>query len=73
MPPLPNENYLWASLIWGAIGSGYLIYGWKQKAAIPLAGGAVITVVSFFLPALPMTLAGFAAMGMVYWLLKEGC
>ena len=69
---LMNENFLWASLVWGAVGSGYLIYGWRQKAAIPFAGGAAITVASMFLPALPMSLASLAAMGLVYWLLKQG-
>ena len=69
---LMNESFLWASLLWGAVGSGYLLYGWKQRAAIPFAGGAAITVFSFFLPALPMTFSSLAAMGLVYWLLKIG-
>jgi len=69
---LMNQNFLWASLFWGAVGSGYLIYGWRQQAAIPFAGGAAITACSFFLPALWMTLACLAAMGLVYWLLKQG-
>ena len=28
-----NENFLLASLFWGSIAFGYLIYGWKQKIA----------------------------------------
>jgi hypothetical protein len=67
-----NENFLFASLIWGGIGSGYLVYGWKQKAAIPLAGGAAMTAASIMLPALPMTFASLAIIGLVYWLLKRG-
>lgn len=67
-----NERFLFASVIWGAVGSGYLIYGWKQKAYIPLAGGAAMTGASFFLPALPMSLASLAIMGLVYWLLRQG-
>ena len=66
-----NENFLWASVIWGGVGSGYLVYGWKQKAAIPLAGGAAMTGASIFLPALPMTFASLAIIGLVYWLLKH--
>ena len=69
---LMNENFLWASLVWGAVGSGYLLYGWRQHAAIPFAGGAAITVFSFYLPALPMTFASLAVMGIVYWLLRQG-
>ncbi len=69
---LMNQNFLWASLLWGAVGSGYLIYGWRQKASIPLAGGAALTAISFFLPALWMTLAGVIIMLAVWWLLKQG-
>ena len=67
-----NQNFLWASLLWGAVGGGYLVYGWRQKAAIPLAVGAALTAISFFLPALWMSLAGVAIMFAVWWLLKQG-
>jgi hypothetical protein len=69
---LMNENFLWASMIWGAVAGGYWIYGWRQKSAIPLAGGAAMMAFSFFLPALPMSFACLAAIGIVYWLLKQG-
>lgn len=69
---LMNENFLWASLIWGAIGGGYFIYGWRQKSGIPLAGGAAMTPASYFLPALPMSIACLAAIGLVWWLLRQG-
>jgi hypothetical protein len=67
-----NENFLWASLIWGAVASGYLIYGWRQRAAIPFAGGVAMTAASFFLGALPMSLACVAVIGMVWWLIRQG-
>ena len=67
-----NSANLWASVIWGGIGGGYLIYGWRQKESWPLAGGVVMTL-ACFLPALPMTLVSIAAMVAVYWLLKHGC
>ena len=69
---LLNQKFLWASVIWGAIASGYLIYGWRQKAAIPFLGGAVMMAVSCFLPALPMSLICLATIAVVYWLLKQG-
>ena len=68
---LMNQKFLWASCVWGAIASGYLIYGWRQRAAIPFVGGAVMTGVSFFLPALPMSLICIAIMVLVYWLAKR--
>jgi len=68
-----DEHFLWASVIWGAVASGYFIYGWRQKAPIPLAGGAAMTAVSFFLPALWMSVASVAIILAVWWLLKHGC
>jgi hypothetical protein len=69
---LLNENFLWASLVWGAIGGGYLIYGWRQKSAIPFAAGAAMTLASYFLPALPMSLACLAIIAIVWRLLRQG-
>ena len=69
---LLNENFLWASVIWGAIGSGYAIYGWRQRSIIPFFGGAAMIAVSFFVPALPMSLICLAVMAVVYWLVKQG-
>ena len=68
-----NGNFLLASLIWGSIGSGYLIYGWKQKETMPLIGGAAMTIASFFIAsAWLMSVACIAIMAAVYWLVKHG-
>lgn len=67
-----NEHFLWASLIWGAVAGGYFVYGWRQRSAIPLAAGAAMTAVSFFLPALWMTLVCIAIIFATWWLLKQG-
>ncbi len=69
---LTNQNFIWASMFWGAVGSGYLIYGWRQRAGIPFAGGAAMTAASFFLPALWMSLAAVAIMFAVWWLCQQG-
>jgi hypothetical protein len=70
---LLNEHYLWASVIWGAIAGGYLIYGWRQRALMPFLGGLVMTAASFFIvSALLMSLACIALMVIVYWLAKQG-
>lgn len=66
-----DANQLWASVLWGGIGGGYLIYGWRQKESVPLVGGVVMTL-ACFLPALPMTLVCLATMVMVYRLMKQG-
>ena len=68
-----NGNFLLASLIWSSIAFGYLVYGWKQKAVMPLIGGAAMMAASFFI-ASPwlMSLACVALMAIVYWLAKRG-
>jgi hypothetical protein len=66
-----DSNSLWASVLWGGIGGGYLIYGWRQKESVPFVGGVVMSL-ACFLPALPMTLVSIATMAAVYWLLKRG-
>jgi len=66
-----DSNALWASILWGGIGGGYLVYGWRQKASVPLVGGVVMSL-ACFLPALPMTLISIATMVIVYRLMKMG-
>jgi hypothetical protein len=68
-----NQNFLWASCIWGAVASGYMIYGWKQKVLIPFLGGFAMMGVSCFAPALTMSAVSIAIMFAVWWLLKQGC
>ena len=68
-----NENYIWASFLWGTVAGGYLLYGWKQKATIPLLGGAAMTAATFFIfSALWLSVASIAIMFAVWWLMKEG-
>jgi hypothetical protein len=67
-----NEHYLWASCIWGAVASGYMIYGWRQRVLIPFVGSLVMSAACLFLSALWMSLACMAVMFAVWWLLRQG-
>jgi len=68
-----NQHYLWASLIWGSVAGGYLIYGWKQRSLIPFVAGLVMTAASIFIfSALLMSLASIIIMFVTWWLLKQG-
>jgi len=70
---LLDQHYLWASCIWGAVASGYMIYGFRQKTLIPFFGGLAMTAASFFVvSALLMSLATIAIMFAVWWLLRQG-
>jgi len=68
---LLDQKYLWASCLWGAIAGGYMLYGWRQRSAIPFLGGAVMTGACFF-ATVPMTLICIATLVVVHWLLKQG-
>ncbi|HEX3890919.1 MAG TPA: hypothetical protein VHX90_08720 [Verrucomicrobiae bacterium] len=70
---LLDQHYLWASMVWGAIASGYWIYGWRQKSAWPLVAGAAMMAASIFVAsALLMSLICIAVMFAVWWLMKQG-
>lgn len=68
-----NANFLFASLIWGSIGSGYFIYGKKQSSWPPMAAGLLMMVASYFAgSAWLMSVIGLALIAAVYFLLKQG-
>jgi len=68
-----SAHSLVASMIWGAIGMGFFIYGKKQQSMVPLFGGVLIIGVSYFIEsALYMSLAALALLAGVYWLKKQG-
>ena len=70
---LLNQHYLWASCIWGAIASGYWVYGMRQKSLISFLGGVAMMAASFFIvSALLMSLACLAIVFAVWWLLRQG-
>ena len=59
-------------MLWGAVASGYWIYGWRQKAGMPLAAGGAIMLASFMFPALWMTVICVGIMVGTWWLMKQG-
>jgi hypothetical protein len=80
MPPanltkdlIGDTNSLIASVIWGAVGSGFAIYGWKQKEMIPLFGGIALVAGSYFFAnsALIMSVFSIAAIAAIIWLKRN--
>jgi hypothetical protein len=69
-----STSALLASVLWGGIGSGFLVYGWKQKAAIPLAVGLALSGVTFFMwnSALWMSVVSVAILAGFIWAKKQG-
>jgi len=59
-----------ASVIWGAIGSGFFIFGYKQKSMVPLFGGIAMVAGSYFFAnsAIIMSLFSIGVLAAIYWL-----
>ena len=68
MNPL-DSHLLLASLIWGGIGTGFVVYGKKQRATIPLFGGIALVATSYFAEtALLMSLLCVGLLAAMYFL-----
>jgi len=69
MPFNLDTGSIFASVLWGGVGSGYFIYGWKQKRAPALWGGLALMGITYFIgSALWMTLIAIALMvGIYFW------
>jgi hypothetical protein len=64
-----DAGTLIASLIWGSVGSGFAIYGWKQKRPVPLFGGIALVGVSYFIgSALAMSVVSLLLIAAIIWL-----
>ncbi|HTH49946.1 MAG TPA: hypothetical protein VMB21_20705 [Candidatus Limnocylindria bacterium] len=68
-----SEGFLWASLVWGAVGSGYLVYGWRQKSLGAFLAGLALIVVSYVVSSWwVMSLIALAIIGLTVWLYRRG-
>jgi hypothetical protein len=68
-----NTQTLFASLIWGGLGSGIFIYGWRQKSISPLVGGLLMIGISYFISsAFLMSLISIGIVAGMYWVKKQG-
>jgi hypothetical protein len=68
-----STSFLLASLLWGAVGSGFCVYGKKQAETVPLAGGLLMVALSYFVTsALLMSLLGIGLISGMIWLMRHG-
>jgi hypothetical protein len=68
-----DGSSLFASLIWGGIGSAMFMFGWKQKSGIPLGIGMALVAISYFISsAVLMSVASVAVFVVMYCLKKQG-
>jgi hypothetical protein len=63
-----------ASVFWGAVAVGFIVYGKKQTSAPALIGGIALLAISYLLAssALWMSLAGIAILAAVYYWSRQG-
>ncbi len=67
-----DSNTLIAAVIWGAIGSGFALYGWRQKSPVVLCGGIALIAICYFISsALYMSLVGVILTAGTIWLNKR--
>jgi hypothetical protein len=68
-----EASSLFASLIWGSVGSVMFIYGKKRQSWTPLFCGLAMLLVSYFVSsAVNMSLASIAILAIMYGLNKQG-
>jgi hypothetical protein len=68
-----DEHFLFASVIWGAVAGGYLLYARKQREVVPFISGAAMMAVSFMITSwFWMSLASIFIMVANWWLLRRG-
>ena len=68
-----NESFLFASLFWGTLGGGYLLYARKQREIVPFVGGVAMIAVSFLVTSwFWMSLICIALMFAVWQLVRQG-
>lgn len=70
MGNLGGPGGLVASFLWGTIGTGFAIYGWKQKEMRPLYGGIALIAGSYFFAnsALLMSAFSIVVIAAIFWL-----
>jgi len=72
--PFPNidSSVLFASVLWGGVGTGYLVYGWKQRSGPALCCGVAMMGVSYVIgSALWMSVASIALIAVTYFWSKR--
>ena len=69
-----DEHFMFASMFWGAVAGGYLLYARKQREIPPFLGGVAMMAVSFMVASwFWMSLICLALMFGIYFQMKRGC
>jgi hypothetical protein len=66
-----NTSSMMASLVFGMIGMGMFMYGKKAARPIPLAAGAGLMVLPYFITHLVLMIVICGALTAIPWLMRE--
>ena len=66
-----DSGYLMASLVFGTIGMGMFMYGKKAGRVVPLAAGAGLMVLPYFITHLVMMIVLCGALTAAPWLFRD--
>lgn len=67
-----DTSFLYASLLWGTIGGGCIVYGKKQGAAPPLVAGFALLAASFIPSTWLMSVVSILLLAGMVWGLRRG-
>jgi hypothetical protein len=67
-----DTPFLYASLLWGTIGGGCIVYGKKQGAAPPLVAGFALLAASFIPSVWLMSVLSILLLAGMVWGLRRG-
>ncbi len=67
-----DTPFLYASLLWGTIGGGCIVYGKKQGAALPLIAGFALLAASFIPSVWLMSVLSVLLLAGMVWGLRQG-
>ena len=67
-----DSNTLMASLFFGAVGMGMVMYARNVGRLVPLAAGVLLMVVPYFISNIGVLLVVCSAITVVPWFLREG-
>ncbi len=67
-----NLPFLYASLLWGTVGGGCILYGKKQGGAAPTLAGFALLLASLIPSALWMSAVSLALLTGMVWGLRRG-
>lgn len=67
-----DTSYLLVSIFWSAIGTGYCLYGKKQRSMPPFCGGLGLIAVSWLITSVVwMSLASIGVIVATHWWLRH--